>query len=313
MIRDQITAVICAHNPRPDYFVRVLDALRCQTLPHGQWGLLVVDNASEADLRPDVQWHSQARCIREETLGLTVARLRAIRETGSELIVFVDDDALIAPDYLERALRISRDWPKLGVWGGRLLPEFEREPPAWTREFWPLLALRQFDADYWSNMDVPLDMLPCGAGICVRRAVAIAYAESVSHDPVRLGLDRKGTSLMSAGDSDLALTAGDVGLGIGMFRDLSVSHLIPPSRLTEDYLLNLAESIHYSSTILLGRRNRLTSIKTPGRWRWWCGMIRRRLTMAARPRRFVEAKMRGRQRAIREVASWRNGTAPSCV
>ena len=38
------SVIICTHNPRPDYFARVLDGLRNQTLPMHRWELLIVDN-----------------------------------------------------------------------------------------------------------------------------------------------------------------------------------------------------------------------------------------------------------------------------
>jgi glycosyltransferase involved in cell wall biosynthesis len=240
----------------------------------------------------------------EETVGLTPARLRGVAESKSELLVFVDDDDVLAPDYLEQAVAISRDWPMLGAWGGLVIPEFEVEPPEWTRECWPLLALRDFASDYWSNLDVPLAKLPCGAGMCVRRSVALQYAEGVSRDPVRYGLDRRGSSLVSAGDSDLALTACDVGLGVGMFRALRCVHLIPAFRLEEGYLLRLAESIHYSSVILDARRGRAASPVPLSAWRRFAGACRRRLTMPPRQRRIFEAKLRGRQMAIREIQRW---------
>jgi glycosyltransferase involved in cell wall biosynthesis len=291
----------------------VLNSLQGQTLALGRWELVFVDNASAPAVKPELKWHPQARLIREETLGLTSARLRGISESRSELLVLVDDDTVLAPDYLEQALTFGRNWPMLGAWGGLILPKFEAEPQPWTQEFWPLLALRDFPSDYWSNLDMPLNKIPCGGGMCVRKSVAVAYADCVTRDPVRMGLDRAGTNLMSGGDTDLALTAVDLGLGIGMFRALKVSHLIPPGRLTEEYLLKLAESIHYSTVILQGRRNKLPSLGLPSCWRGWAGAIRRRLTMPSRNRRFMEAKMRGRQRAVQKVLSWGAKNTPKDV
>jgi hypothetical protein len=39
--------------------------------------------------------------------------------------VFVDNDNLLDPDYLEMALRIARELPFLGSWSGQCRPEFE--------------------------------------------------------------------------------------------------------------------------------------------------------------------------------------------
>src|SRR4051812_49081425 len=104
-----VSVIICAHNPRPDYLQRALDALKAQSLPQPQWELLLIDNASKEPLASayDLSWHSRARHIRENELGLTAARLCGIRESTGELLVFVDDDNVLAPDYLANAWEIS--------------------------------------------------------------------------------------------------------------------------------------------------------------------------------------------------------------
>src|SRR3954468_7009251 len=98
----RLSVVICTHNPRPDYLYRVIDSLKAQTLPRHRWELLVVDNASAKlpiEAR-DLAWHPSAGIAREEALGLTAARIRGIALTAGDLIVFVDDDNVLASDYL---------------------------------------------------------------------------------------------------------------------------------------------------------------------------------------------------------------------
>ena len=126
----QISVIICSLNPRSDYFGRVLESLRAQTLDTDQWELLLVDNASDRPLADswDLSWHPHHLKVREEEQGLTPARLRGIKESEGQLIVFVDDDVL-ASNYLERALEVERAYPFVGVFGaGVLTPEFEVEP-----------------------------------------------------------------------------------------------------------------------------------------------------------------------------------------
>ena len=100
-----------------------------------QWELLVVDNASEVPLagRIDLSWHPSARLFREDKLGLTPARLRGIREAAGNLLVFVDDDNVLAADFLSRTLRVAEEKSFLGAWSGQCHPGFERPPPDWTR------------------------------------------------------------------------------------------------------------------------------------------------------------------------------------
>jgi glycosyltransferase involved in cell wall biosynthesis len=247
-----VSVIICTHNPRQDYIDKVLMALQAQTLPLASWELLLIDNASDSLLASeiDLNWHPQSRHIREEQLGLTPARLRGIKQATAETLVFVDDDNVLDSDYLEVALQISKDYQFLGAWGGQIRPEFEVTPPEWTKPYWKYLAIREFERDQWSNLLHQHQTTPCGAGLCVRKIVANKYAEIVNNDPKRLGLDRKGKLLMSSGDSDLAFTACDIGLGTGQFVSLKLTHLMPAIRLEEEYLVRLVEGLLYSNIIL---------------------------------------------------------------
>ncbi|MEM9284228.1 MAG: glycosyltransferase family 2 protein, partial [Verrucomicrobiota bacterium] len=111
----RISVVICTHNPRMDYLYRTLDGLRGQSLPTSEWELVIVDNKSNDPLtrRVDLSWHKVSRVVREQNLGLTPARLRGIQETIGDIVVFVDDDNILAESYLSNVLRIHREHPFL--------------------------------------------------------------------------------------------------------------------------------------------------------------------------------------------------------
>lgn len=294
-----LSVIICTWNPRFDYLERVLFALRYQSLPYRLWELIVIDNASDTILasKLDLSWHPHACLMREEQLGLTKARIRGIQEARGEVLVFVDDDNVLQEDFLEITLRISKDYSLIGAWGGQVKLEFEQVPPEWTKPYWNMLAWREFDRDMWSNLHHG-GTLPAGAGLCVRKAVAQKYVELVRQFPQRAKLDRIGNSLTSAGDSDLALTACDIGLGTGQFKDLRLIHLIPPVRLQEDYLLRLTEAMYYSGTILSSFRGHL-----PRQLSWKARLLQfcRYLLIDEKSRRFNRAVVRGIARAKREI------------
>lgn len=304
----RLSVIVCTHNPRADYLSRVLDGLKAQTLPKDQWELLVIDNASEKPVSSiiDLKWHPKASLVVEPTLGLTPARLRGITESSAELLVFVDDDNILAASYLQEALEISKRFEVLGAWNGQMHPEFESDPPAWSKNYLNLLALRKLDSDLWSNLLEPPLTIPCGAGMCVRRAVATEYLQRTNGDVRRQAMDRKGKLLTGSGDTDLAFTAHDLGFGTGVFKALELIHLIPSFRLTEDYLLRLAEGTRYSETILAGLRG-YRPANTQGTWlRRFMGSISRRLLLSPRERRFTEARTSGYRKACAEINNWKN-------
>src|SRR5438046_1732337 len=188
----EISAITCTHNPRPDYLAKTLEALARQSLPFDRWEYLLIDNASSPERTPK-----------------------------GDLLVFVDDDNVLDPNFLEEALRVSDQNPFLGSWSGQCRARFDEPPPEWTRRYWGNLVIREFDTDVWSNMPRLPQTMPCGAGLCVRRAVAQHYLASHQNgDRKRFQFDRTGDSLISGGDNDLAACACDLGVGVGLISAL---------------------------------------------------------------------------------------------
>jgi len=213
----------------------------------------LIDNASRESLERawDLTWHPNARHLREDELGLTPARLRGIQEAQGSLLIFVDDDNVLVPNYLEEALRIETEWPILGAWGGDIVGEFETQPEPWTHPYLGYLCINECKEIRWSNNPEDVSALPLGAGLCIRAEVANAYArQQAAIAPERM-LDRKGSSLMSGGDVDMVLFCRKFGLGFGRFPGLSLIHLISARRLTENYLLELVRAVN-RSVVLVG-------------------------------------------------------------
>jgi glycosyltransferase involved in cell wall biosynthesis len=250
----KVSVIVCTHNPEPDRLRRTLDSLKGQSLARDQWELLIVDNASDTRVSEafDVSWHARGRHVREEKLGLTAARLRGIAEAEGGLLVFVDDDNVAAPMFLEKASDIWDRHPYLGAFGaGRLEPEFEIQPPPELRPRLSLLALRSVTQTRWSNNIRDVESIPWGAGLCVSRVVADAYGRLI--DSLGAGvigvLGRRGRQLFSGDDDVFSWVAASMGLGFGIFPALRLTHLIPASRLSRQYFLNLIHDHSFSNSV----------------------------------------------------------------
>lgn len=257
-----ISLVLCTHNPRWDYLSRVITALKDQTLPIQQWELLIVDNASEPSLasRLDLSWHPMATVIREEQLGLTHARLCGFRVVKAKLMVFVDDDNVLEQDYLARVVEIFRDQPHLGAIAGKSLPQFEVKPDPWIKQYYSVLALRDFGETPLTTSSTVGALTaesypyfaPCGAGMALRTALFANYTAQVAQNPNRLALGRTGNQLTSGEDNDIILTLLAEGWGVGYFPQLQLMHLIATQRLQADYLARLNYATSRSWVQVLG-------------------------------------------------------------
>jgi glycosyltransferase involved in cell wall biosynthesis len=248
-----LSVVLPTHNPHRGRLARTLAGLRAQTMPVAHWETLVIDNASTpaldaaelAALGP-----ANLRVVRESSLGLTPARRRGFAEARGEILVLVDDDNVLAPDYLDQVVALFAAHPKLGAAGGKNLGEFESPRPAWWQpEFDGLLACRDlgdkpqicpalFDPSTGRN-EYPL-CAPVGAGMALRRTAIGAWLADDSS--ARLP-DRRGNELSSSGDNDIVLSILRAGWSVGYFPALVLTHLIPSGRVQPDYIARLNRGI----------------------------------------------------------------------
>ena len=256
-----LTVLIPTLNPHPERLRRTLAGLAAQTLPAELWETVVIDNASDPPLRladlPPVR-PASTRIVPVPEPGLTAARRHGLGIAAGELAVFVDDDNVLAPDYLSVAVEFMHANPDVGAAGGRCRPEFETAPAAWQTEFMPLLALRDpGDRPVVAPPFVPGNgprhypaaAAPVGAGMVLRLAAARSWLAGSD-----AGLsDRRGTDLTSGGDNDIVLSLLGSGWSVAYIPALSLTHLIPAARLAPDYLARLNRGIQKSWMQVLRR------------------------------------------------------------
>jgi glycosyltransferase involved in cell wall biosynthesis len=246
-----ISVIICSHNPKHAILERVLEALKTQTLPLSDWELIIVDNLSNTPIVEQINlgWHTNARIVVEPELGKVNASLCGINEAKGELLVFVDDDNVLSRDYLKIAKQIADERPYLGAFGGSQIGEFTKQPDSNSTRYLELIAVRKIEEIRIAN-SYEWDNTPPGAGLVIRKQVGEHYYKTIKSDPNRVNLDRKGKSLMSSGDIDLAYTSLDLGYLNGLFPELNLLHVIPENRLSLDYLKSLQKYNVISNHIL---------------------------------------------------------------
>ena len=86
------------------------------------WELLIVDNASDVDLRSVVEDAPvPARYIHCARIGLGAARDNGWRHARGRIVAFTDDDCYPAPDFVDRVAEVFAEHPDTGCLGGRIL------------------------------------------------------------------------------------------------------------------------------------------------------------------------------------------------
>jgi glycosyltransferase involved in cell wall biosynthesis len=224
-----------------DMLQRVLESCVSQRGLSADDEILIVDSGSSPHMQLPPGFSGRVRLVREAQAGLAQARARGIRETTGEVIVFLDDDTVLAPDYLERAVKILAERPYLGVIGGQLLPEFEGPLLLPERYYWERLPLRSFSGDHWSNRWDDFATSPIGGGMVIRRSVAEEWARQSEAANWRRELGRTGKEMGGAEDVDQNRTACQMGLGKGVFAELKLTHIIPQERMKPEFLVKMTE------------------------------------------------------------------------
>lgn len=258
MIPD-VSVIISTHNPHYGRLKRTLQGLLAQTLPPQQWELVLVDNACDLPLTMAnlaLSFRNNITLTREDRLGLTFGRLKGIEQSGGWILVFIDDDNVTAPDYLQNALSIFRRLPCLGLGGGKCVPEWEcGSPEPWVTESYANLALRDLGEDEllasFAAPPVYPSCAPIGAGMIARREAMGSWANGCVAEGAPTG--RRGGDLTSGEDCDIVLSVLRDGWDVGYFPELMLTHLIPSARVTREYLGRLNYGIAKSWIQVLAR------------------------------------------------------------
>ena len=245
----RFSMVLCTRNPREKYLTRVLAALD-GLAGNAPRELVVVDSSSTPPLRDrSIAWPEGTTILRLEESGVARARAAGVRAAYGEWVVFVDDDNVLDPDYLQRAEEIIRQNPAIVLFCGRISGEFEEAPPAWLAPFYRQLAIIDFDDDTSAAEWIP-SQLPCWtAGMCVRRDVVTEYCDEIAGDPFALSIQTR------VEDVYLVMRTVAKGYTAGLFRRLHLRHLIPPERMTIEYLCKIVDETAFNMTVLRCRES----------------------------------------------------------
>lgn len=220
--------------------------------------VLVVDNGSTDDtpriLAELIAAHPQTvRAVREDRRGLSAARNRAVREARGDLLLFLDDDAVPAPGWLE-AYRTAFRETRAAAAGGPVEPIFGSALPDWLDErFLPYLTAWDRGREV-----VPLhyNELPRGANMGFRRALFADYGDFLEQ------LQRKGTGLRTCEDIEFCLRLERGGEEILYLPPALVRHHVARQRLSVAWMEARFAGQGFSEAIVEWRHAGLRGLRT---------------------------------------------------
>jgi glucosyl-dolichyl phosphate glucuronosyltransferase len=228
---DPLVSVVISTRDRADLLERAIASVVDQEFPRSAYELVIVDNGSR-DRTPEVarSFESTAalRYIREDRIGLCIARNSGWRAAAGRYVAFFDDDAIAASGWLT-AIRNAFEGgtEAVGIVGGRIEPIWQGPRPGWLAdEIAGSLTIIDWGPSPKVIRDLRREWL-AGANMAVRKSV---LHEIGGFHP---WLDRVGNNLLSSGDVFLQKQAIRRGYRCLYVPDMTVRHLVPSSRLSQ--------------------------------------------------------------------------------
>lgn len=234
----RLAIIVCTRN-RSALLAECLESLRALVIADADSQVIIVDNGSTDDTAAIMAHFAktmptgQVLPVHEPRTGLSIARNRGIDEAGEcALVAFLDDDAVVTPDWLTSCRAAFADHPEAAGIGGEILPWFTAEttpPPDWFRpplsSYYCTFTLPGGDA----VRDFPGRYHPVGVNMAFRRSVFDLFRFSES-------LGRSGTNLISGEETELCARIRRAGGRLLYVPPMRVRHFVHPDRLNEDWI-----------------------------------------------------------------------------
>lgn len=262
-VADTVSVVICCYNSA-EVIAETVAALATQSLDRGRWELVIVDNNCTDQTVSLVQSGLAGsgvacRVVQELQPGLIHARKRGVSEAGGSIVLFVDDDNILEPDYLERLLHIYAERPEVGAVGSLVSAQVAPDTPAWFHRVPQVYACGKQAGHSGDVTDTRMTLF--GAGLSFRSpAIRAIFFDG----PPLFLTGRTGDVLLRGDDSELCLRCVLLGWRLWYDEDLRIRHNILPRRISWDYVLRAVYGGGVASVVLQLYKTRIRREPLPG-------------------------------------------------
>nr|MCR5049630.1 glycosyltransferase [Paludibacteraceae bacterium] len=228
-----LTAIICTYN-RAKYIGPLLESIAANDLDKAEYEILLVDNNCTDNTREVceafVETHKDVnfRYTTESEQGLSAAKNHGIKEANGDIIVYIDDDALVDPWYLRTYAEWLAMHPETMACGGPIEPLYETSEPDWMTPYTKALLTA------WMNYgdrvrEYPRGRYPGGGNAAYRKSVF----EQVGLFNTVLG--RKGGNLMGSEEKDIFDKMHALNMQVLYLPTPVLHHIIPQTKLEKAY------------------------------------------------------------------------------
>lgn len=241
-MQNLLWSVIIPTAGRAKYLGNAIESLCKQSINPKNYEIIIVNNGQNDkdsdyivnEMGSKFPKH-QLKLLHATPPGLLSGRHLGAKEAKAKILTFVDDDIIASENYAENIIK-SFENKNIHLVGGPSLPKFEIDPPKWLDQFWvyekgtkrlPWLSLLDFGEE-------DKEILPeyiWGLNFSIRKKTLF---EMGGFQPDNVPEEYQ--AFQGNGESGLAENILRQGLKAWYNHNVMVHHVIPASRLNEEYL-----------------------------------------------------------------------------
>ena len=204
-----------------------------QDYPAGSFEIIIADNNSNDDTMEVVaDWQSRSTVpityLFEQRQGVHYARNSAARIAAGDILYFTDDDMIADRSLLSEIVTVFNLDALVGTVTGRVLPKWEAQPPEWLLQLCYNSWLSIFDS---MGDGIHIDENDFGVYSCHQAIRRDALFKSGGFNP-----ESTFSEYVGDGETGLSIKLKENGYKFGYNGKSVIHHMIPASRMTQDYL-----------------------------------------------------------------------------
>lgn len=264
-----ISVIVCCYNSSARLKPTLEHLFAQQFSQPLNWEIIVIDNNStdntayEANrLYANSNKSIPFQVVSEQKPGLSFAREKGFQTAMHNILLMVDDDNSLCPNYVETIHRTFQSDNGIGMVGGLGIPVIENEAPEWFNRYAYCFATGPQNG----NSAEPESLYGAGLGLrldILDRLKSAGFTSLLS--------DRTGNSLLSGGDTELCMAYRMAGFKLKYVGEITFEHHLPSGRINWKYLRRLFHGFGITKARLDIYRNVIAGRPIPksGRIPFW--------------------------------------------